>query len=73
MPGLTGIDLHERLARDRPDVAARVVFITGGTYTSRAREYLDKVPNGRLDKPFNVKQLFEAVQSVEVAPGVEPR
>jgi PAS domain S-box-containing protein len=64
MPGMTGTDLHERVARDRPDVAARFVFISGGTYTARARDHLERVPNPRLQKPFDVAQLVDAIERV---------
>ena len=51
MPGLTGIDLHERVARDRPEAAKRFLFMTGGTYTTRAREYLGGVHNRGSTSP----------------------
>jgi PAS domain S-box-containing protein len=64
MPGMTGIDLHERVARERPERAGRFVFITGGTYTARARDYLAHVSNTRLDKPFGVAELVAAIERV---------
>jgi PAS domain S-box-containing protein len=64
MPGMTGIDLHERVARDRPDLGEKFVFITGGTYTARARDYLAKVQNPRLEKPFRMSQLVAAIDRV---------
>jgi len=64
MPGMTGIDLHERVARDRPDLAARFVFMCGGTYTARARDHLERVPNPRLNKPFRMAQLIDAIERV---------
>jgi PAS domain S-box-containing protein len=64
MPGITGIDLYERVARDRPELASRFVFISGGTYTARARDHLDRVPNPRVEKPFRIAQLVDAVESV---------
>ena len=33
MPDVSGMDVHERIARDRPDVARRFVFVTGGAFT----------------------------------------
>jgi PAS domain S-box-containing protein len=69
MPGMTGIDLHERVARDRPDLAARFVFMCGGAYTARARDHLERVPNPRLDKPFRMSQLIEAIDRVAGATG----
>ena len=62
MPGMTGIELHEQVARARPELARRFVFITGGVYTARAREYLDGLPNARLDKPFHIAELIAAIQ-----------
>jgi PAS domain S-box-containing protein len=64
MPGMTGIDLHERVARDRPDLASRFVFICGGTYTARARDHLARVSNPRVDKPFRMAQLIDAIDRV---------
>jgi CheY-like chemotaxis protein len=64
MPGLTGIDLHERVARERPELAGCFVFITGGTYTARTRDYLARVPNLCLDKPVDVAQVLAAIERV---------
>lgn len=57
MPGMTGMDLHAELAKLDPDQAERVVFVTGGAFTNRASEFLDAVPNARLDKPFTASEL----------------
>jgi PAS domain S-box-containing protein len=64
MPGLTGPDLHERVSRERPGLAPRFVFITGGTYTARTRDYLERIPNARFAKPFDVAQLVAAIERV---------
>ncbi|MCA9519488.1 MAG: PAS domain S-box protein, partial [Myxococcales bacterium] len=63
MPNVSGMDLHRWLAESFPEVATRVVFITGGAFTPRAREYLERVGNLRLEKPFNVRQLKALVAS----------
>ncbi len=57
MPDVTGMDLHDELARGTPDQAACVIFMTGGAFTVRAREFLDRVPNLRIEKPFDLMQL----------------
>jgi CheY-like chemotaxis protein len=64
MPGMTGVDLHERVAREKPGMEARFVFITGGTYTARARDYLARIPNTRLAKPFDVARLLAEIERV---------
>ena len=57
MPEMTGMDLYEKLTQSLPEQARRIVFLTGGAFTDRARTFLEAVPNLRLEKPFNVQQL----------------
>jgi two-component system cell cycle sensor histidine kinase/response regulator CckA len=61
MPRMTGMQLHERLSVAAPDQAARIVFITGGAFTPRAKSFLAAVPNAVLDKPFDYKLLSAAI------------
>jgi signal transduction histidine kinase/CheY-like chemotaxis protein len=64
MPMMTGVDLHEILRRARPELAARMVFLTGGAFTARARTFLAEVPNPRLEKPFDPKSLRSFVRQL---------
>jgi PAS domain S-box-containing protein len=57
MPVMTGMDLHERLERAGTGYADRMVFLTGGAFTPRARAFFDRVPNARLEKPFALQTL----------------
>ncbi len=57
MPEMTGMDLHATIERMLPAVAGRLVFLTGGAFTPRARAFLDQVPNARLDKPFEEEEI----------------
>jgi PAS domain S-box-containing protein len=57
MPDLTGMDLHAELDKLAPDQAARMVFVTGGAFTPRAREFLERVPNARVEKPIDLQNL----------------
>jgi CheY-like chemotaxis protein len=57
MPQMTGMDLHAELARISPELAAGVVFVTGGAFTAGTRAFLDAVPNHRIEKPFEAQQL----------------
>jgi CheY-like chemotaxis protein len=63
MPEMTGIELHARLADIRPDMLPRVVFMTGGAFSPGAREFLERIPNRRLDKPFDAASLRNIVDS----------
>jgi PAS domain S-box-containing protein len=58
MPEMTGMDLYDAL---EAAVQERVIFITGGLYSDRAREFLQRVPNRRLFKPFDVETLLAAL------------
>jgi CheY-like chemotaxis protein len=57
MPGMTGMDLYAELGRASPDMAGRVVFMTGGAFTPRAVTFLQEVPNQKLGKPLNLEEL----------------
>jgi PAS domain S-box-containing protein len=61
LPGTSGLDFHARLAEERPDQARRVVFITGGAFTDRARQFLEETPNPCIHKPFEPAALLSLV------------
>jgi CheY-like chemotaxis protein len=62
MPEMTGMDFYAELQRLDPQQAGRVVFITGGAFTSGADAFLDAVANPRLEKPFELAALRELVR-----------
>ncbi|HVP68931.1 MAG TPA: response regulator [Anaeromyxobacteraceae bacterium] len=64
MPVMTGIEMYEVLRAQRPGLAARVVFMTGGAYTDEAQEFLAQSPQRRLNKPFRPDELEQAIRSV---------
>src|SRR3982074_2476508 len=49
MPGMTGVELRDRIASFSPEQAARIVFITGGLLLPHVRQWLDRVPNTCLE------------------------
>ena len=64
MPELTGMDLHERLVAEYPELAPRVVFLTAGAFTTRAVDFLASTHNPHIDKPFDPVALRAFVQSL---------
>jgi PAS domain S-box-containing protein len=52
MPDMSGAEVYHRLQASHPVLAARLVFMTGGAFSSTAREFLDEVQRPVLDKPF---------------------
>ena len=67
MPGLTGMECHEALRTSRPELARSMIFLTGGAFTAKARAFLDRVPNVRVDKPFDADELRQVVARQVVA------
>ncbi len=62
MRGITGMELYERLVTSHPELAARITFMTGGAYSDAAREFLSRVANRCLDKPFALDDVLAAVE-----------
>ena len=48
---------------DFPEEADKIIFLTGGAFTPLAREFLDLVPNPRVEKPFEIQNLRAIVNS----------
>jgi PAS domain S-box-containing protein len=64
MPEITGMDLAERLDREAPEIARTLVFMTGGAFTTRAREFLDDPARRRIDKPFDLAAVRALVREL---------
>ncbi|MFO0736335.1 MAG: response regulator [Labilithrix sp.] len=61
MPQITGMELFERIQKEFPEHAPRVVFLTGGAFTQAAREFLATVSNPTLEKPVDRQSLLSLV------------
>jgi PAS domain S-box-containing protein len=57
MPEVSGIELYRELAVRHPELAPRVVFITGGAFTPEATAFLRQTGNPLLEKPFDLPRL----------------
>jgi PAS domain S-box-containing protein len=68
MPDMTGMDFHAALAECCPEQAERIVFVSGGTFTPNASEFLERVPNERIEKPFDQRAIRAAVRRFLQAP-----
>lgn len=60
MPNMSGMDFFESLSKRAPELAERIVFLTGGAFSPRSEEFLRASRNQCLSKPFS----REAVSSV---------
>jgi CheY-like chemotaxis protein len=57
MPGESGMAFYERLLLESPEQAQRLIFLTGGAFSDETRAFLARVPNRRLEKPFEPETL----------------
>lgn len=68
MPEMTGAEVFEELLRIAPEQADAVVFMTGGAFTPRTREFLSRSRALRLEKPFDLPTLLSVVEQ-RLSPG----
>jgi PAS domain S-box-containing protein len=61
MPELSGMDLHRWLVAARPELAPRLIFVTGGAFTPRTQRYLEECENLAIEKPVNPGELLALV------------
>jgi two-component system cell cycle sensor histidine kinase/response regulator CckA len=75
MPDVSGAAVFETVKQSHPELVDRFVFMTGGAFTERAREFLSHYPGAQLEKPFNIKDIERLLSvrqggnSVAEAPG----
>jgi PAS domain S-box-containing protein len=62
MPELDGPGLYRELEEHLPHLLQRMIFLTGDTLSSEAREFLATAGVARLNKPFRAAEVRRAVQ-----------
>jgi len=60
--GINGADVHDWIRRHRPELASRVVFITGDTASDETIALLARSGTPCVEKPFRVHQLMAVVE-----------
>ena len=61
MPEMGGAELLHRLETVDPEHARRVVFVTGGAFSSELSTFLASTPNPQISKPFTAEELLAAI------------
>jgi CheY-like chemotaxis protein len=64
MPEHDGIWLAQQLAERHPQLAGRVLFLTGGALTDAARDFLGRPGVRSLAKPFRLAELQARLDEV---------
>lgn len=57
MPEISGMDLYERLAAERPALLGRLILSTGDSVSPEASEFLRRSACPVLNKPFELAEL----------------
>ena len=64
-PGsVNGADVHAWLQSHRPELAQRMLFITGDIANDETMSILQRTQVPVIEKPFRVKELMEKMQEV---------
>ena len=64
MPGLSGIELHDRIEKEYPDVLPRLVFSTGDLVSEEAADFARDTACEIIEKPFEFSRLRETIDRV---------
>jgi PAS domain S-box-containing protein len=64
MPDLDGAGLWREVRRTRPQLARRMLFVTGDTLSPTARQFLDEARCDSLNKPFAKAELLARVSAL---------
>ena len=62
MPEMTGMDFYREILRVAPQLVGRLVFMSGGAFTPRARAFVEGLPNRCIEKPPDAAKLRELVR-----------
>jgi two-component system, NtrC family, sensor kinase len=61
MPHLSGREMYQRLARQDPQAAKRIIFATGDTVRGDTLHFLESLDRPYLHKPFTLAELRRAL------------
>jgi signal transduction histidine kinase len=70
MPNMSGMDFFDQVTQKKPDLAERIVFLTGGAFSPRSEEFLRGNRNICLSKPFSREAVTSAVRRMLDGPSV---
>jgi nitrogen-specific signal transduction histidine kinase/CheY-like chemotaxis protein len=64
MPTMTGVELRDELERLAPDQARRLIFVSGGAFTTQTRQRLEQIGAPQLANPVTATALRACVLQV---------
>ena len=60
--GISGADVHDWIRQHRPELASRLVFITGDIANEDTAETLRRTGAPCVEKPFRVQQFISVIE-----------
>jgi two-component system NtrC family sensor kinase len=64
MPGMSGFELHQTIKQFNPDLAARLVFVTGDMLSAATQARIAQTGNPYIAKPFAIERLEALVRTL---------
>jgi CheY-like chemotaxis protein len=64
MPGMTGIEFHGELEKTAPELARRLILVTGYSSNPAVQQFVQRKGIVCLGKPFHTGELCDAVRAV---------
>ena len=64
MPYYSGVQLHDWLADNRPDLFAGLIIITADLGSPTLREFKARTPRPLIEKPFELAVLAQLIEAV---------
>jgi two-component system NtrC family sensor kinase len=62
MPTMGGRELYEWIRQEQPDLAKRIIFVTGDTVSPDTRSFLENTSTRFIAKPFKIEEVKEVIQ-----------
>ncbi len=64
MPGMSGFELHQTIKQTNPELAARLVFVTGDMLSAATQARIAQSGNPYIAKPFAIERLETLVRAL---------
>jgi DNA-binding NtrC family response regulator len=64
MPEYSGVQLHDWLAENRPDLFAALIITTGDLTSPALSEFVARTPRPLIEKPFELSVLAQLIEAV---------
>ncbi|MEO7913209.1 MAG: response regulator [Roseiflexaceae bacterium] len=64
MPGMSGFELHQTIKQSNPELAARLVFVTGDMLSAATQARIAQSGNPYIAKPFAIERLETLVRAL---------